>query len=57
MGLIAGGAYNRGGLISGGLITGIKMRSEMCQQKNYFNTSLLTIHTEVVSVEDKFSLY
>ena len=25
--------------------------------KNYFNSSLLTIHTEFVSVQDKFSLY
>ena len=25
--------------------------------ENYFNTSLLTIHTECVSVQDKFSLY
>ena len=25
--------------------------------ENYFNTSLLTIHTEFASVQDKFSLY
>ena len=25
--------------------------------ENYFNSSLLTIHTEFVSVQDKFSLY
>ena len=44
-----------GGLYLGGLITGIK---EMCSvMSNCFNNSLLTIHTEFVSVQDQFLLY
>ena len=41
----------------GGIITGVKNVFWNALTENYFNTSLLTIHTEFISVEDKFALY
>ena len=61
------GAYNwagarEGGREGGAYIWGAYNQDKKCILKcvnrDYFNTSLiLTIHTEVVSVQDMFSLY
>ena len=45
------------GLITEGIISGLKNAFSNALTENYFNTSLLTIHTECVSVGDKFLLY
>ena len=53
-GLYPRGAYNWG---EGRLISGeAENASRNSLTENYFNTSLLTLHTEFLSIKDKFSL-
>ena len=51
-----GGLLPGWGLLSGGLISEIKNAFWNALTENYSNTCLLIIHTELVSVQDRFSL-